>query len=146
MKRHNNMSKWYPLEGYPYADVNCSTRIEKMLDKIRKIKNKDTMSEAEKQAEIRNTFEAITELAFEHETRYDVVVDYIDWLYMSDEDAAALDLALKLFATMREMVNPKIHEFESVCDWVETIADATDSMTDELEDALISARSYIMNA
>ena len=104
------------------------------------------MSEAERQAEIRNTFEAITELAFEHETRYDVVVDYIDWLYMSDEDAAALDLALKLFGIMREMVNPEINEFESVCDWVETIADATDSMTDELEDALISARSYIMNA
>ncbi len=139
------MSKWYPLEGYPYADVNCSTRIEKMLDSIRKTQKKDNMSETEKRNEIRNTFEAITELAFEHETRLDVVVDYIDWLYTSDEDAAALDLALKLFDMMREMVNPEAHAFEVVCDWVETLADATDAMTDELEDELVFARSYISN-
>lgn len=146
MKRHKNMSKWYPLEGYSYADVNCKTVIEKMMDSVNKISKDNTLGENEKREQIRAIYEAVTEIAFEHEVAYDRVINYISWLYSADDDAAAFDLALKLFSTLEDMVNPKTRVLEEVCDWVELLADANDAMTDELEDKLMFARSYVHNS
>ena len=140
MKRHENMSKWYPLEGYPYADVNCNTRIEKMMDEIRKTRKNDELSETQKREKIRAIYEAVMEIAFEHEIRYDRVIDYINWLYSVDEDAAALDLAMKLFNTLKDMVNPDLHALEAICNRLEELAYEIGVEDEELMDEILFTR------
>ena len=139
MKRQS-MSKWYPLEGYPYADVNCNTRIEKMMDEIRKTRKNEELSETEKREKIRTIYEAVIEVAFEHECAYDRVIDYINWLYSVDEDAAALDLAMKLFNTLKDMVNPNLHALETICNRLEELAYEIGIEDEELMDEILYTR------
>ena len=134
------MSKWYPLEGYPYADVNCNTRIEKMMDEIRKTRKNNELSETQKREKIRAIYEAVMEIAFEHETAYDRVIDYVNWLYGEDEDAAALDLAIKLFNTLKDMVNPNLHALETICYRLEELLSEMEIDNEELMDEILFTR------
>lgn len=133
------MSKWYPLEGYNYADGSAKTHIEKMMDQIIKISKNNEMNSEEKAEKIRALYENVVEVAFEHEICFDRVIDYIDWLYDRDEDAAAFDLALKLFNTLKDMVNPNRHALEMICNRLEEIAYEIGDC-DELMDEILYTR------
>lgn len=136
------MSKWYPLEGYKYADLTADVRIEKMMDTIRKIRKTEELSETEKREHIRAIFEAVTEIAFEHEIRFDRVLDYVNWLYQTDEDAAAFDLALKLFNQLKGMVNPNRDALEAVCYRLEELADEIGIDDEDLMDEILLTRVH----
>lgn len=116
-----NMSQWYPLEGYPYADAQANARIEKMLDQIRKINNKDGMSEEAKTNAIRTIRDEITALSFEYDIRFDCVISHIDWLYDADYEAEALSLAEKLFRHLKSMQKPNRRTLQYACDRLEEL-------------------------
>lgn len=116
-----NMSKWYPLEGYPYADAQANGRIEKMLDQIDTIENQDGMSKEAKTNAIRTIRDEITALAFEYDIRFDCIIDYIDWLYECDECESALKLAEKLFRHLTSMHKPNKRALGFACDRLEEL-------------------------
>lgn len=134
-----DMSKWYPLEGYPYADEQAHG-IEKMLDRIKEIQNKDGMSEEAKHHAIRAVYDEATALAFDCEIRFDCIIEYIDWLYGADEEAAALDLAIKLFHSVKDMVNPNLHVLETICYRLEELLSEMEIDNEELTDEILFTR------
>lgn len=135
------MSKWYPLEGYSYADETAATSIAKIEDKIRKVMKSD-LDDAIKKVEVKNLYEAIMELCFEHEVCYERVIDYIDWLYDSNELEAALDLAMKLFQTLKDMVNPNTYALGLICNRLEELAYECGADSDELMDDILFTRVH----
>lgn len=135
-----NMSTWYPLEGYPYADAQANGRIEKMLDQIETIKNNDGVSEEAKNHAIRAVYDDAIALAFEYDVRFDCIIDYIDWLYDADYEAEALSLAEKLFRHLNSMHKPNKRALQYACDRLEELLYEVDG-DEELADEVILVRA-----
>lgn len=113
------MSKWYPLEGYPYADAQAAVRIEKMLDQISKIEKKDGIDD--KNTAIRAVYDDATALAFEYGVRFDCIIAHIDWLYECGDESDALALAEKLFRHLSAMHKPNKRALGFACDRLEEL-------------------------
>ena len=113
------MSKWYPLEGSPYADAQAAVRIEKMLGQIHKIQNQDGIDN--KHAAIRAVYDVGTALAFVYGIRFDCIIDYIDWLYECGDESDALALAEKLFRHLTSMHKPNKRALGFACDRLEEL-------------------------
>ena len=139
-KDMKNMSTWYPLEGYPYADAQANVRIEKMRDQIRKINNQDGMSEEAKTNAIRTIRDEITALSFEYDIRFDCVISHIDWLYECGDESGALSLAEKLFRHLNSMHKPNKRALQYACDRLEELLYEVDG-DEELADEVILARA-----